>query len=127
MAMRCSTPRILTPDSGFSEFTHSLKTKLSPDQLTKGHQLKNSPIKNIKIERLMTFPQNTPSPASRRRGMTNAIALPTAKRKNGNTKSVGVTPCHEACFKGAYICPQLPGLFTNIINATVAPRKTSRE
>jgi hypothetical protein len=54
-------------------------------------------------------------------------AFPTAKRKNGNTRSVGVHPFHGACRKGAYTNSQLPGLFTRIIPATVIPRNTSRE
>ncbi|MDZ7796198.1 MAG: hypothetical protein U5N56_03745 [Candidatus Marinimicrobia bacterium] len=47
------------------------------------------------------------------------------KRKKGKTKSVGVQPCHAACFNGGYMAPQVPGLFTSIISAIVAPLKTS--
>ena len=53
------------------------------------------------------------------------MALPTANKKNGKTKSVGVHPCQLACANGLKICPQEPGLFTRIIKATVAPLKTS--
>ena len=60
-------------------------------------------------------------------GNTKAMALPTANKKKGKTKSVGVIPCQVACFNGAYILPQLPGLFTNIMSATVAPLNTSSE
>ena len=52
---------------------------------------------------------------------------PTRKRKNGNTRSVRVHPCHLACSRGAYTCPQLPGLFTRIMRAMVMPRKISME
>ena len=33
-------------------------------------------------------------------GITNASALPTAKRKKGKTRSVGVQPCQGACSSG---------------------------
>jgi hypothetical protein len=55
------------------------------------------------------------------------IAQPTMNRKKGNTKSVGVQPCHSACSSGGYTCSQLPGLFTRIIEAIAIPRKTSRD
>ena len=55
------------------------------------------------------------------------IAQPTMNRKKGNTKSVGVQPCHSACSSGGYTCFQLPGLFTRIIEAIAIPRKTSRD
>ena len=34
-------------------------------------------------------------------GITKDKALPTAKRKKGNTRSVGVRPCQGACAKGS--------------------------
>jgi hypothetical protein len=55
------------------------------------------------------------------------MALPTANRKKGKTKSVGVQPCQLAWAKGLKVLAQEPGLFTKIINATVAPLKTSNE
>lgn len=76
---------------------------------------------------LNTFLRNTEVPAACSLGITKAMALPTANRKKGNTRSVGVHPCQGACASGAYRCDQLPGLFTRIMNATVAPRNTSRE
>jgi hypothetical protein len=97
---------------------------------TKGNQLSNNPIKKISKNHFVTFHKK---PLSRSlfsvadRLKTNAIAFPTAKRKKGNTKSVGVQPCHGACSKGGYIYFQDPGLLTKIIKATVAPRKTSSE
>ena len=77
--------------------------------------------------RLTTFPQNFAGPAASKRGITKDIALPTANKKKGNTKSVGVQPCQGACSSGPKICAQDPGLLTRIISATVAPLKTSRE
>ncbi|EJZ40536.1 hypothetical protein LEP1GSC178_1329 [Leptospira licerasiae str. MMD4847] len=53
------------------------------------------------------------------------MEAPTAKRKKGNTKSVGVHPSHFACLRGQYILDQVPGLFTRIIPATVNPLKRS--
>jgi hypothetical protein len=48
-------------------------------------------------------------------------------RKNGNTRSVGVQPCHSACLRGGYTYFQLPGVLTIIINAIVIPLKISSE
>src|SRR5690606_7399465 len=93
----------------------------------KGHQFTNKPIAKMRTVRFTTFFQKVVSPASCNRGMTNAMAFPTAKRKKGKTRSVGVQPCQGACFKGENICDHVPGLLTNIIKATVAPRKTSKE
>ncbi len=53
------------------------------------------------------------------------MATPVMKRKNGNTRSAGVQPCHLACRRGSYTHDQLPGVLTRIISATVKPRKTS--
>jgi hypothetical protein len=47
--------------------------------------------------------------------------------KKGNTKSVGVSPSHNACLKGENTNSQLPGLFTIIIPEIVMPRITSKE
>src|SRR5678816_828259 len=49
------------------------------------------------------------------------------KRKKGKTKSVGVAPCHSACWSGAYTWPQLPGLLTITMAAIVSPRKASSD
>ena len=54
------------------------------------------------------------------------MALPTANKKEGNTKSVGVKPCQCACNKGAYVVALLPVVFTIIIRQIVIPLKTSR-
>jgi hypothetical protein len=49
------------------------------------------------------------------------------KRKKGKIKSVGVHPFQVACFNGAYISLQLPGLFTVIMEAMVKPLSTSSD
>src|SRR5579875_4046489 len=53
------------------------------------------------------------------------MALPTANKKEGNTRSVGVKPCHCACSSGAKGVAPLPGVFTIIIKQMVMPRNTS--
>ena len=60
-------------------------------------------------------------------GKTKLIALPIANKKEGNTKSVGVKPCHLACNKGANVSAPSPGVFTMIIKQMVIPLKTSRD
>src|SRR5690606_3051800 len=112
---------------GSTLLTHSLNCNAPSIHCTNGNQFNPKPIRKIRTVLLITFFQNIASPASCKRGMTNDIALPTANKKNGNTKSVGVHPCQGACFNGANIVPQVPGLFTKIISATVAPRNTSSE
>src|SRR5689334_24114986 len=47
--------------------------------------------------RSIIFFQKVASPAALSFGITKERALPTAKRKKGNTISVGVNPCHGAC------------------------------
>ena len=46
------------------------------------------------------FFQKVASPAALILGMTKERAFPTAKRKKGNTISVGVRPCQAACSSG---------------------------
>ncbi len=41
------------------------------------------------------------TPASMRGTTPSAIDTPTMNRKNGNTRSVGVQPCHSECNSGA--------------------------
>ena len=43
---------------------------------------------------------NPPDPASRLFPSENGIATPTISRKKGKTRSVGVHPCHFACWSG---------------------------
>jgi hypothetical protein len=59
-------------------------------------------------------------------GIEKLMAFPTTNRKVGNTRSVGVNPCHAACDKGAKGVAPLPGVFTMIIKQIVMPLKTSR-
>lgn len=58
--------------------------------------------------------------------MAKLKALPTAKRKEGNTKSVGVKPFQSACLSGQKTAAQLPGVLTMIMKQTVSPRNTSK-
>ena len=60
-------------------------------------------------------------------GKTKLSAFPTANKKDGNTKSVGVNPCQLACLKGAKVCNASPGVLTMIIKQIVIPRKTSND
>src|ERR1700759_3228953 len=57
--------------------------------------------------------------------MAKLIAFPTAKRNEGNTRSVGVNPCQCACSRGEYV-NLLPDVFTMIIKQIVIPLNTSR-
>ena len=81
----------------------------------------------INMVLLSTFFQKSRSVPCANFGITNDIALPTANKKKGKTKSVGVRPCQLACARGLKICPQEPGLFTKIMRATVAPLNTSND
>ena len=53
------------------------------------------------------------------------MALPTAKRKDGNTKSVNVQPFHSACSNCENGVAPLPCVFTIIMRKIVIPRNTS--
>lgn len=108
-------------------YSQALKTSWSLSKRTKGDQFRKKPIRKINAERVNTFLRKAAVPAVSSRGITNDKALPTANKKKGKTRSVGVQPCQGACSSGAYKFDQLPGLLTNIIKATVAPRNTSRE
>jgi hypothetical protein len=107
--------------------SQGLKTSSLLLHFTNGLQFKNNPITKMRMVLLTTFLKKNAVPFSSNLGITKAIALPTAKRKKGNTKSVGVHPCQGACSNGGNIFDHEPGLFTKIINATVAPLKTSKE
>jgi hypothetical protein len=54
------------------------------------------------------------------------MALPTANKKEGKTRSVGVNPCHAACCNGEKVVAPLPDVLTMIIKQIVMPLKTSR-
>ena len=53
------------------------------------------------------------------------IALPTANRKEGKTRSVGVNPCQAECCNWEKERVSLPGVLTMIIKQTVIPLKMS--
>ena len=55
------------------------------------------------------------------------MATPTMNKKVGNTRSVGVKPCHWACNRGAYVKLPFPEVLTRIIPANVIPRKISND
>lgn len=126
-AIRCNTPSIRIPLSDFIGFIQYLNKRVSLLHCTKGYQLSKRPIRKIRMVRFNTFFQNTLPACVRNLGITKDIALPTANKKKGNTRSVGVQPCQGACFKGEKAQLQLPGLLTRIMRATVAPLKTSSE
>lgn len=65
-----------------------------------GNQFRNRPIQKIKSVRVIIFFRKAFVPAASNFGITKAIALPTANRKKGKTRSVGVHPCQEACSSG---------------------------
>ena len=58
--------------------------------------------------------------------ITKLMALPTANKNDGKTKSVGVKPFHLACCRGAKVKEPSPEVFTMIIKQMVRPLKTSR-
>jgi hypothetical protein len=60
-------------------------------------------------------------------GNTKLIEFPTANKKEGKTKSVGVNPFHLACKKGAKVTDPSPGVLTIIIKQMTMPLNTSRE
>ena len=75
---------------------------------------------------LITLPKKAPSPSARYLSMEKLMALPTANKKDGNTRSVGVNPCQLACNSGAKAVAPSPGVLTIIMKQTVNPRNTSR-
>lgn len=77
--------------------------------------------------RLNTFLKNAASLISLYLPREKLIALPTANKNDGKTRSVGVNPCHCACSSGEKASAPLPGVFTIIIKQIVIPLKTSRE
>lgn len=100
MAIRCNTPNIRTPLLLSVMFTQLMKLRPSSVHLKKGHQFRKRPIRNINTVRFAIFFQKITFPATSRRGNTKDIALPTANKKKGKTKSVGVRPCQGACSSG---------------------------
>src|SRR5690242_2538824 len=76
--------------------------------------------------RFKIFPTTSAFPKPAHFCITKLIAFPTAKRKEGKTRSVGVKPCHLACNKGEKVTESSPAVFTMIIKQMVIPRNTSR-
>ena len=57
--------------------------------------------------------------------ITKLMALPTANKNEGKTRSVGVKPFHCACNNGENVVAPFPGVFTMIIRHIVIPLNTS--
>jgi len=67
------------------------------------------------------------SPISLYLSIEKLMAFPTANKKEGKTRSVGVNPCQRACSRGANASAPLPPVFTIIIKQMVIPLKTSSD
>src|ERR1700744_62066 len=93
--------------------------------LKNGNQYIRYPIRKISSVRLNILPNTAPLSICANFFMVKLMALPTAKRKEGNTRSVGVNPFHLAWLSGQKASP--PGLLTMIIKQIVIPRNTSRD
>src|SRR5688500_14907993 len=119
--MRCKTP--ITRVSLMGAPT------IAPVSLTrkKGNQYIRYPNMKMSIVRFKIFLIKTASLICLYLSKEKDMALPTAKRNDGKTRSVGVKPCHAACCRGAKGAAPLPGVFTIIIKQMVIPRKTSSD
>jgi len=84
-------------------FTQLMNCNESLFHLIKGYQLRKRPIAKMMSVLFIIFLQKAASPASLSRGITKLMALPTANKKKGKTRSVGVRPCHLACANGLKI------------------------
>ena len=84
------------------------------------------PIKKITIVRRSIFIRHVRESVKSYFFSEKYVEMPIMYMKKGNTRSVGVRPFHSAWARGAYMCPQEPGLFTRIIPAMVIPRRMSR-
>ena len=93
----------------------------------KGNQYIKKPNANKIIVRLKMVKSTLALPVFSRLGKTKLSELPTANKKEGKTKSVGVNPCQLACLKGAKVCNASPGVLTMIIKQIVIPLKTSKD
>src|SRR4051812_12144329 len=85
------------------------------------------PNKNISAVRLIIFQTTSELLCPANFFIAKLMALPTANKNEGNTRSVGVKPNQAACWSGAKGVAPLPGVFTIIIKQIVIPRKTSSE
>src|SRR5665811_1376360 len=77
--------------------------KPSLSNLKKGNQYIKYPSKKINNVLLNIFRKKAASLTIRYLSSEKLIALPTANKKEGNTRSVGVKPCHVACSKGCLL------------------------
>ena len=116
--MRCSTPITLVSENGRSARCPSRIMK-------KGNQYMRKPITNMSSVRLNILSRKAEFVMAASLSAEKLMAFPTAKRKEGNTRSVGVNPCHAACEKGPKGVAPLPGELTIIIKHIVMPRNTS--
>ncbi len=93
--MRWSTPRIRVSDNGKAEISRlSLKRK-------KGYQYIKKPSKNSRAVRLRMWKVTSRLGCPLNLSKLKLMAAPTANKKEGNTRSVGVKPCHAACSRGS--------------------------
>lgn len=116
--MRCNTPNMRSVSREIIE---------PEEKSTNGNQFNKNPIRKISANRLSVFVQNFRESLVSVRFTVKANALPTANRKDGNTRSVAVNPCHDACNRNGYTSSHEPGEFTIIMKQTVMPRNTSSD
>ena len=82
-------------------------------------------MRKIRTVRLITFVRKALLLMSLYLSNEKLIALPTANKNDGKTRSVGVKPNQVACSSGGYGLAPLPGVLTMIIKQMVIPLKTS--
>src|SRR5690606_39674469 len=92
---------------GMRRVSSDLKTSWSSVHRTNGNSCSTHAMMIIKAARLKIFFITSPEPRASYFDMENASALPTAKRKKGNTRSVGVQPFQGECSSGGYTYCQL--------------------
>ena len=81
----------------------------------------------MRAARLNTFVRNAVLLICLYLSREKLIALPTANKNDGKTRSVGVKPCQAACSNGLKGTAPLPGVLTIIMKQIVIPRNTSNE
>ena len=92
--MRCKTPSMRVSAIGFN--AHPPSAEVSKN----GNQYIRYPNRKMMTVRLMVLRQNTELGCASYLYITNASAFPTANKKEGKTRSVGVKPCQLACKQG---------------------------
>src|SRR6185437_3990822 len=118
--MRCKTPMIRVLLIGASD--HPLASCC-----TNGNQYIRYPSRKMMAALLNIFHNTDPVPRPSNFFCEKLMALPTANKKEGKTRSVGVKPNQTACSRGGNAVAPLPGVFTMIIKQIVIPRNTSSE